>query len=294
MSATLPCPHCGQSTESLKRYRLPTFLLFLGIGASFKHGLLVRCPPCMRKELGRLTLINILPANLLWIVLLLPWYGIAALRSFTQGHSKGLSSGGMPSYRQPDRPVGSPMGKPWHDDPALRPFFRADAPDQLDVLFEYPDGQREHLSAQLISREGNAYIARLLRSSQVRADLAVNTEIRVRATGSSPPLTWFPRVEAPPGLGAQAETIWKYAFMGITAFMVFAVAAAGYSSESAGVAMSYPAAAMIGFFLGGWRAVPSLRETRRPAGLVFAVAFGVAFLCAFAAVVFFEGIFPAL
>lgn len=86
----LPCPKCGQPTDSLKGYRLPTFLLFIFIGASFKHGLVVACPQCMRKELLRLSLINLLPANLLWLVLLVPWYSLAAAFSTTPGHSSAV------------------------------------------------------------------------------------------------------------------------------------------------------------------------------------------------------------
>ena len=82
--------------------------------------------------------------------------------------------------------------------------------------------------------------------------------------------------------------------LGIATLMVCAVGAAGYSSESAGVAMSYPAAAFIGFFLGGWRAVPWAREKRKHAVTPVGVGVVVAFLFAALAVFFFEGIFPAL
>ncbi len=85
---TQRCPSCYTETTALKAYRLPTFLIFLFFGASFRHQLIVACPSCMRRELGRLALINILPANLLWLLLLAPWYSIAALRSLTPGHSK--------------------------------------------------------------------------------------------------------------------------------------------------------------------------------------------------------------
>ena len=86
----LPCPECGQQTDSLKGYRLPTFLLFILVAASFKHGLLFGCPPCMRKKLLKLGLINLLPANVLWVVLLLPWYSIAAVMTTTPGHSSAV------------------------------------------------------------------------------------------------------------------------------------------------------------------------------------------------------------
>ncbi len=87
MEDLLPCPECGQQTDSLKGYRVPTFLLFILVAASFKHGLVVGCPQCMRKKLLKLGLINLLPANILWVVLLLPWYSICAILTTSKGHS---------------------------------------------------------------------------------------------------------------------------------------------------------------------------------------------------------------
>lgn len=83
----LPCPECGQQTDSLKGYRMPTFLLFILVAASFKHALVVGCPDCMRKKVLKLALINLVPANILWVVLLLPWYSIVAMLTTTKGHS---------------------------------------------------------------------------------------------------------------------------------------------------------------------------------------------------------------
>lgn len=296
---TLPCPHCGQATDSLKGYRLPTFLLFIGIGASFKHGLVVRCPPCMRKELGRLALINVLPANLLWVVLLVPWYGIAALRSLTKGHSSGLEGGALaPSYRQPDRPAHaiSPMGKPWHDDARLRPFFRSDAPDELYALFDVAGFEVERLRVLLLRRDGNGYRARLLEDSKVRDALNTGDEITVLVADADPPLRWQPDTTppAPRGLDAKAEAVWKILFFTVTAVMVLGVAMAGYSSESAGVEMSYLAAPLIGFFLGAWRAVPWAREKKKHPAITIAMGASLAVLFFVLAVTFFEGIFPAL
>jgi len=66
---------------------MPTFLLFILVAASFKHALVIGCPDCMRKKLLKLALINLIPANILWVVLLLPWYSIAGILSTTKGHS---------------------------------------------------------------------------------------------------------------------------------------------------------------------------------------------------------------
>jgi hypothetical protein len=41
----------------------------------------------MRKKLLKLGLINLIPANILWFVLLLPWYSICAILTTSKGHS---------------------------------------------------------------------------------------------------------------------------------------------------------------------------------------------------------------
>jgi hypothetical protein len=88
--AKLPCPVCQEATDSLKSYRLILFLLFIGIGASHKSATVVACPSCMRKRLLKLALVNLIPGNVLWVILLVPWYSIAALMSLTQGHSSSV------------------------------------------------------------------------------------------------------------------------------------------------------------------------------------------------------------
>lgn len=123
----LPCPKCGQMTESLKAYKLPTFMLFLWFGASFKHGTVVACPPCMRKELGKLALINILPANLLFPLLVGPWYSIAALRSLTKGHSSGAHQAIAPLMQSGygyDQPPPQPFDPYGGQEPKLKDPYR--------------------------------------------------------------------------------------------------------------------------------------------------------------------------
>lgn len=132
-----PCPRCGDSTTALKAYRLPTFLLFLFIAVSFRHGLVVACPRCMRKELLRLAAINLLPANLLWFVLLLPWYGIAAIRSTTAGHSSAAA------------------GALLHSPEAAEPAFSTPVQERLEPM---APGQKR-LSAQAVKRWCWAFVA---------------------------------------------------------------------------------------------------------------------------------------
>jgi hypothetical protein len=87
--AALPCPRCGRGTTSLKRYRMYDFVLFLWVAFSWQTATYAACPPCMRKLLGWRALLNAVPANALWPVVLL-LHGALALASYTQGHSRGV------------------------------------------------------------------------------------------------------------------------------------------------------------------------------------------------------------
>lgn len=188
------CPRCAGRTESLKAYRLPTFLLFLGIGASFQHGQVVGCPPCMRKELGRLALINILPANLLWLLLLAPWYTIAALRSLTKGHSDGAPSSpaqtARPGYRDAASRGEVPTAGPWNADPRVQPFLIPGRPGQLQIHVPY-GGRVETLEVQLLAPDGPGYRARALQGLP-QLQLAVGAELRLRHSQVHRPLVAVP------------------------------------------------------------------------------------------------------
>ncbi len=82
------CPECGEKTDSLKCYTLPSVCIFIGIAARFSRKGHVCCPKCMRKKilLHGMTY-NIITANLLWLIFILPWMVIQFLRTFTKGHS---------------------------------------------------------------------------------------------------------------------------------------------------------------------------------------------------------------
>jgi hypothetical protein len=69
---------------------MPELVVFVLIAAWFRRAFIVACPSCMRKKLLRLTLINILPGNVLWLVMLVPWYGICAALSYSKGHSSSV------------------------------------------------------------------------------------------------------------------------------------------------------------------------------------------------------------
>jgi hypothetical protein len=84
----LRCSQCGQLTDSLKEYHYLRWCVFLLAGAIYQTATVRACPECMRAFLRKSLLINVLPANLLWLVLLLPWGLILLAMSHRGGHSK--------------------------------------------------------------------------------------------------------------------------------------------------------------------------------------------------------------
>jgi hypothetical protein len=85
--AALPCPVCGETTTSLKQYR---FLLW---GVCYLAGVMYRtvwyraCPACMRKWLAQRTAINVVPTNVLWPLVVLPWAAVLFIATYSQGHT---------------------------------------------------------------------------------------------------------------------------------------------------------------------------------------------------------------
>jgi hypothetical protein len=86
----LACPHCGKMTTSLKHYTMVKYLVFLYFFAFWGTQKHTACPICMRKELGLKTLVNLVPANLLWPFLVLPWNAVLFCMTFSDGHSAAI------------------------------------------------------------------------------------------------------------------------------------------------------------------------------------------------------------
>lgn len=89
---SVACPACGQPTTSLKRYVLCNLLVFVWIMAFTRRATYTSCPPCMRKAIAMRTLINIIPANLLWIIIVVPWHAVQFFRTFADGHSSDVQA----------------------------------------------------------------------------------------------------------------------------------------------------------------------------------------------------------
>ncbi|MFO0881615.1 MAG: hypothetical protein U0840_30325 [Gemmataceae bacterium] len=84
----LQCPMCGLPTEHLKRARYMRLLVFLFVGSWWQEEIITACPSCLRRRVWRNCFINLLPANLLWPFLMLPWALVLTLTSRSRGHSK--------------------------------------------------------------------------------------------------------------------------------------------------------------------------------------------------------------
>ena len=74
-------------TTSLKHYTMMRYLVFVWFFAFWARKKETGCPACMRKAIAISAAINIVPANLLWLVVIAPWYSILFFMTFADGHS---------------------------------------------------------------------------------------------------------------------------------------------------------------------------------------------------------------
>lgn len=82
------CPECGRPSDSIKSYWMMDLLVFILAFVYHRRKKYVCCPRCMRKHLLVTGFTyNIVLANLLWLMLILPWTLILLAASFTGGHS---------------------------------------------------------------------------------------------------------------------------------------------------------------------------------------------------------------
>ncbi len=87
----IQCPVCSKPTESLKRYTLMDRLVFIGVAFWMRRRTCAACPDCMRELLIKNTFSwNILLANLLWLIIILPYNAVLAIGTTTEGHSKSV------------------------------------------------------------------------------------------------------------------------------------------------------------------------------------------------------------
>lgn len=82
------CPECGRMSSSIKYYKLPHYVIFIGIAAFWQEITFTCCPKCMFKHIiVKCFTYNIVAANVLYPFSILPWGIIYLLRNMTSGHS---------------------------------------------------------------------------------------------------------------------------------------------------------------------------------------------------------------
>ena len=88
-SVLIPCPECGKLSDSLKCFILPNYAVFVGIYAQWQNTQYICCPSCMLKHIGiKCFTYNIVLANLMWPIFILPWGITQLIRSCQHGHTK--------------------------------------------------------------------------------------------------------------------------------------------------------------------------------------------------------------
>ena len=84
----LQCPECGRLSDSLKCFTLPNYAVFIGIYAQWQNVQYICCPSCMRKHIGvKCFTYNIVLANIMWPIFILPWGVTQLIRSSQKGHT---------------------------------------------------------------------------------------------------------------------------------------------------------------------------------------------------------------
>ena len=87
--AAIPCPICSAPSAGIKRYSMMYKLIFLGVAYSMQRGSYVSCPKCARKTLlkSAFSPLNILTANVMWPLAVVPYTLIMLTVSLIPGHS---------------------------------------------------------------------------------------------------------------------------------------------------------------------------------------------------------------
>ncbi|MFN7971724.1 MAG: hypothetical protein U0166_05175 [Acidobacteriota bacterium] len=85
----LPCPKCHKQTDSIKRNRLYQFAMFIGVAWFARTATYTACAGCMRSIIVTNTLVNIIPANVIWPVIFLI-HAAQYVGTFSAGHDKGV------------------------------------------------------------------------------------------------------------------------------------------------------------------------------------------------------------
>lgn len=87
----IPCPRCGKPSESIKSLD-SAILLFIVIGWSLQKSKVIGCPTCCQKALVGKAAVNVVTANVLWPIIILPMTAIGLKKSTVPGHDASVLS----------------------------------------------------------------------------------------------------------------------------------------------------------------------------------------------------------
>jgi hypothetical protein len=82
----LKCPECGRLSDRIKSYRMGLLIFLLLFWVTYMERE-AGCPSCIRKKIASYCAINLVTANLIWPLIILPWSLVLLLDSFCAGHS---------------------------------------------------------------------------------------------------------------------------------------------------------------------------------------------------------------
>lgn len=82
-----PCPCCEKISGSIKCFTF-TDWFFIVIGMAAQKRREIACPGCMRGKIMTHSIVQLLTANLLWPIVILPHCVVLLMRTFSKGHSK--------------------------------------------------------------------------------------------------------------------------------------------------------------------------------------------------------------
>jgi hypothetical protein len=85
-----PCPVCGETTRSLKQYQFLSWGVFFFAAGMYQTAYYRACPGCMRKWLAQRTAINMIPTNILWPFVVVPWAVVLFVATYSKGHTPEL------------------------------------------------------------------------------------------------------------------------------------------------------------------------------------------------------------
>jgi hypothetical protein len=87
-TVSLECPHCRESTDSLKQFTIARWVLFALLYFSWTPIHYTACPSCTRKYILSRVALNLIPGNIAWPIFLVVSWGPQFARTFSSGHTR--------------------------------------------------------------------------------------------------------------------------------------------------------------------------------------------------------------